>query len=93
MKPALNTWYYKETVYSEDSKRRTLYYFTVSKPKDYLFSCYYISKMIYPDGTSSMFIYDDYNAYGITSEGLIPCDNPEEIYKELIGDYNKFFKK
>lgn len=93
MKLELNKWYYKEEVYSENSNRRSLYYFIENKPEDYTLSCHYISKIVYSDNTSCMIIDDDYNAYGTDLEDLVPCDNPEEIYRELIGDYDKFFKK
>lgn len=92
MKPELNKWYYKETVYSEDSNRKSLYYFIKDKPEDYTLSCYYISKIVYSDGTSSMLIDDDYNAYGVVLEDLTPCENPEEIYNEFVNSYKKFFE-
>lgn len=94
MKPELHKWYYEEDVFvSNKNHRRTLYYFTVDKPEEYILSGYCISKMSYPDGTSFTCIEDNRNAYGVWLGDLIPCDNPEEIYKELIGDYDKFFKK
>lgn len=93
MKPELNKWYYEEEYYSDVSNRKCLYYFTEDKPEDYTLSCYYISKIIYSDGTSSMFINDDYNAYGVVLEDLTLCDNPEEIYNGFVNDYQKLFKK
>ena len=93
MKPELNKWYYEEEYYSDVSNRKRLYYFTEDNPEDYILSCYYISKIVYSDGTSSMLIDDDYNAYGVVLEDLTPCENPEGLYNELINSYKKLFKK
>jgi hypothetical protein len=89
----LHTWYYKEEYYSDVSNRKSLYYFTEDKPEDYILSCYYISKIVYSDGTSSMLINDDHNAYGVDLEDLTLCDNPEELYNKFVNDYQKLFKK
>lgn len=93
MKPELNKWYYEEEYYSDVSNRKCLYYFTEDNPEDYIFLCKYITKIVYDDGTSSTSIHENFNAIDRDFSGLVPCDNPEEIYNKFVNSYHKLFKK
>jgi hypothetical protein len=85
MKLELNKWYYK--FYEGNYTRKILIYLNKYNSDDDSYVGRRICKVKYADSTTITTIDDDYHLWSYELENVEPCDNPMDIFEEIVNRY------